>query len=84
MQKIGRMVNKELISNLEKDLDSGSDVDKSLDEFVAAMKYCSGHEWLQENLKMLTGYNPDGTLIYTNVQRCKNCFTVRSTPTIEG
>lgn len=39
---------------------------------------CGCTEWLEEGCTMVLGHYPDGTPVYKDVHRCKNCFEVRT------
>lgn len=38
---------------------------------------CGSNEWIEEGCTMVLAHYPDGTPIYKDVHRCKNCFEVR-------
>ncbi len=38
---------------------------------------CGCKEWIEEGCTMILGHYNDGTPMYKDVHRCKNCFKVR-------
>lgn len=38
---------------------------------------CGSEQWIEEGCTMILGHYPDGTPLYKDVHRCKNCNEVR-------